>query len=84
MVDVDEYLSQTGVPGRRRQSGDSDDRFPDDSRFKIEMLPSTVDEYMELLRRADEHDVCINRFTDITGTVFDTDETIQRKCSICN
>lgn len=82
-VDVKAYLREAGIPNKESPSEGPRGDFPDGSHYKIEMLPTTVKEYKELIQLANNHDVTINRITDVRGTTFDTDNEIREKCKIC-
>ncbi|MDZ7849400.1 MAG: hypothetical protein U5K70_00815 [Halodesulfurarchaeum sp.] len=57
-------------------------QYPDGSDFKIEMLPGSVEEYEALLKKAETAGVQVNKIVDVTGTTFDSEETILEKCRI--
>jgi len=61
----------------------SEARFPDGSQFKTELLPTTPAQFREVFDLTEESGVDINKFVDVTGTVFDTDEEIREKCRLC-
>jgi hypothetical protein len=76
------YLESIDFPSRDDYDlSTSEAAFPDGSDYKIELLPTSVAEYEELIDRgADE--VPVNKFIDVTGTVFDSDATIREKCEL--
>jgi hypothetical protein len=61
----------------------ADNRFPDGGHFKLELVPRSEREYERIASLSDEHDVWINRITDVEGTSFDTDKQIKNKVRIC-
>jgi hypothetical protein len=78
------YLQRIDVPVEDDyERSTSETRFPDGSHYKLELLPTELDEYERIVDLASEHATPVNKFVDVTGTTFDSDETIREKCRRC-
>ncbi|MBW1699436.1 MAG: hypothetical protein JRH18_24805 [Deltaproteobacteria bacterium] len=62
---------------------DSEARFQDGAHYRTELLPTTVEEYEEVLALCDRYGFTCNKITDTRGAMFDTDEQILTKCKMC-
>jgi len=83
-AEIRSYLESIDVPARDDYDlSTSDATFPDGSDYKIELLPTDIDQYDELIDLGAKNDVPVNKFIDVTGTVFDSDEEIRQKCQHC-
>ncbi|MEA5387996.1 hypothetical protein VB773_19170 [Haloarculaceae archaeon H-GB2-1] len=82
--EVRAYLESIDCPSRDDYDlSTSESTFPDGSDYKIELLPTSLEQYDTLIDLGEEHDVPVNKFIDVTGTVFDSDEEIREKCKRC-
>lgn len=82
---ISEYISEKfGIPGRDSYDlPTSKARFSDGAHFRIELLPTTVEEYEEVFSLCDKYNMVGNKITDTRGAMFDTDKEIIRKCEMC-
>jgi len=85
MKEISEYIERNlGVLGRDNYDlPTSAARFPDGAHFRIELLPTTLEEYEKLFSLCDDYDFVCNKITDVRGAMFDTDEEIIKKCEMC-
>lgn len=82
-ADIRSYLVDKQFPASDDyERTDSKHHYADDSDFKIEMLPGSVEEYNTLLDRAETEGIQVNKIVDVTGTTFESTETILEKCRI--
>ncbi len=73
-----------GAPGRDLyELPESTARFPDGAHYRTELLPTTVEEYKEVFALCETHDFVCNKITDTRGAMFDTDDEIVEKCTMC-
>ena len=73
-----------GAPGRDLYGlPESTARFPDGAHYRTELLPTTVEEYKEVFALCEKHDFVCNKITDTRGAMFDTDDEIVEKCTMC-
>lgn len=83
--EIREFIEEMGLPnGDTYDLPSSEKRFVDGSHYKLELLPYTVEEYQEAFSVADDVDLTINRITDCTGSMYDSDEEIKKKVQICH
>lgn len=85
MDEISDYITrELGAPGRDLYSlPTSKARFPDGAHYRIELLPTTVDEYEKVFDLCDKYNHAGNKITDTRGAMFDTDNEIIRKCELC-
>jgi hypothetical protein len=85
MEKISSYIKEKfGVPGRDKYDlPTSRERFSDGAHFRIELLPTTVEEYEKLFSLCDKNNLVCNKITDTRGSMFDTDEEIITKCEMC-
>ncbi len=58
-------------------------RFPDGAHYRTELLPTTVEEYEQVFALCETHEFVCNKITDTRGAMFDTDDEIVKKCTMC-
>ena len=83
--EIRNYLrTKIGVPGTDLYTlPESKARFADGAHYRTELLPTTVEEYEEVLGLCDKYNFLGNKVTDTRGAMFDTDADIIRKCEMC-
>ena len=73
-----------GAPGRDLYAlPESTARFPDGAHYRTELLPTTVEEYKKVFALCEKHEFVCNKITDTRGAMFDTDDEIVEKCTMC-
>jgi hypothetical protein len=82
-LDVQGYLAELGLPsGDNYRLPTSDNRFPDGAHFRMEELPTTLDQYRSMFALCDELGFAVNRISDVRGVMFDSDEEILGKLEL--
>ncbi|MHC4684605.1 MAG: hypothetical protein ACYTBX_01865 [Planctomycetota bacterium] len=81
--EIRKYLAEVGLPGGDSyELPTSQKTFPDGAHFRTEELSRTVEEYERMFSFCDEHGYIVNKITDISGAMYDSDEEIVRKCEL--
>lgn len=82
-TDVTAYLAELGLPSRDNYGlPTSAKRFPDGAHFRMEELPTTLDQYRAMFGLCDEAGFAVNRISDVRGVMYDTDEEILGKLEL--
>ena len=83
--DIEGYLAEMGLPSRDNyRLPTSTKRFQDGAHFRIEELPTTLDQYEKMFSMCDKYGFVVNRISDIRGVMFDSDEEILGKLELAN
>ncbi len=81
--DIKKYLETMGLPSQDNYSlPTSDKTFVDGAHFRIEELPTTVEDYEKMFASCEKHGFVVNKITDTRGIMFDTDKQILRKLEL--
>jgi hypothetical protein len=81
--EIRRYLAGMGLPeGDDYGLPASGMTFPDGAHFRMEELPTTLDEYGRMFRLCEEHGFVVNRISDVRGVMFDSDEEILGKLEL--
>jgi hypothetical protein len=82
-IGIESYLTEMGLPSRDNYAlPTSTKRFEDGSHFRIEELPSTLEQYEKMFSICDEHGFVVNRISDTRGVMYDSDEEILGKLEL--
>ena len=82
-TDIRMYLRGLDLPGGDGNELPTSSRtFPDGAHFRTEELPQTVEQYERTFAFAEKHGYIVNKITDITGVMYDSDAEILRKCDL--
>jgi hypothetical protein len=82
-IGVASYLAEMGLPSRDDYGlPTSAKRFEDGAHFRIEELPSTLEQYEKMFSICKEHGCVVNRISDTRGVMYDGDEEILGKLEI--
>jgi len=83
MEEIKNYLKAMGLPSRDDYSlPTSDQRFPDGAHFRMEELPTSLDQYQRMFAMCDEYGYVVNRISDVRGVMFDSDDEIRGKLEL--
>jgi hypothetical protein len=83
MEEIGNYLAEMGLPRRDNYSlPSSDKRFPDGAHFRMEELPTTLDQYERMFSFCDDSGFVVNRISDVRGVMFDSDDEILGKLEL--
>lgn len=81
--EIQTYLAKMGLPVRDNYALPSSQKtFPDGAHFRVEELPTSIQEYEEVFETAKRLDLKINRLTDVSGIMLNSDREIMRKLAI--
>jgi hypothetical protein len=81
--EIRRYLAGMGLPeGDDYGLPASSLTFPDGAHFRMEELPTTLEEYERMFRLCDEHGYVVNRISDVRGVMFDGDEELTGKLEL--
>jgi hypothetical protein len=83
--EIRDFIERTfDAPGRDLyELPTSEARFPDGAHYRTELLPTTLEEYEEIFALCDKYHLTGNKITDTRGAMFDTDDEIVKKCTMC-
>jgi hypothetical protein len=80
---IGEFLTEMGLPVRDAYSLPTTcGRFSDGAHFRMEELPTTVEQYEQMFSICDEHGFVVNRISDVRGVMYDSDDEIRRKLEL--
>src|SRR5438093_5415221 len=69
-IGIESYLTEMGLPSRDNYAlPTSTKRFEDGSHFRIEELPSTLEQYEKMFSICDDHGFVVNRISDTRGVM---------------
>ena len=78
--EIRNYLKEMGLPSQDNYDlPTSNKTFPDGAHFRVEALPMKIKDYETVFSLCDKYDFVVNKITDITGIMFDSDEVLLKK-----
>jgi hypothetical protein len=81
--EIRQYLKTLGLPSQdNHELPTSQKSFPDGAQFRTEELPTTPEEYEKMFSLCEKHGFVVNRISDISGVMFNTDAQILRKLEL--
>jgi hypothetical protein len=81
--DIRMYLRGLDLPGGDENGLPTSSRlFPDGAHFRTEELPQTVEQYERTFAFAAKHGYIVNKITDVTGVMYDSDADLVSKCDL--
>src|ERR1700730_9385281 len=82
-IGIENYLADMGLPHRDAYGlPTSTKRFEDGSHFRIEELPTTLEQYEKMFSICADHGYVVNRISDTRGVIYDSDEEILGKLEL--
>ena len=81
--EIRRYLKTLGLPTQDNHAlPTSQKAFPDGAQFRMEELPTTPEEYERMFSLCDKHGFVVNRISDISGIMFNTEAQMLKKLEL--